>query len=299
MPDGAPWPKLSVVTPTRNQAAYLEETLRSVMLQGYPNLEYTVIDGSSTDETPRILSAYVPVLSRFVREPDSGQSDAIIKGFASTSGTLVSWLNSDDFYLPGALAAAALRHAQQPDAIIAGDVVHWEGTGRRLRVRQYGLTLENVIRYWEGKARWQQPGQFYPRAAYTRAGGLDPTLAYAMDYDLLCRLLRSSIGVDYLDAEVAVFRHHPASKTCTHAVDMLLETSAVSRRYWHLLSDDPRARHDAALARALAAIAAAEGRRGCVPRAIRLALQAVVTAASAIIHRAFAPLRRRSRPSRP
>src|SRR5215203_5523737 len=101
--DGQTWPRISIVTPSFNQAPYLEETIRSVLLQGYPNLEYFVFDGGSTDGSVEILRRYAAFLDGWVSERDKGQSDAINKGLARCTGTIVNWLCSDDLLLPGAL----------------------------------------------------------------------------------------------------------------------------------------------------------------------------------------------------
>ena len=107
LPDGSPWPRVSIVTPSYNQGQYLEETIRSVLLQGYPDLEYIIIDGGSTDESVTIIEKYAPWLAYWVSEPDRGQSHAINKGFARATGEIYAWLNSDDYYWPGAIVIAA------------------------------------------------------------------------------------------------------------------------------------------------------------------------------------------------
>src|SRR5213592_2149932 len=102
-PDGYPWPRISIVTPSYNQGQFIEETIRSVLLQGYPNLEYIVIDGGSTDESIAILRKYEKWIAHWVSERDKGQSEAINKGFAQATGEIFAWLNSDDVYERGAI----------------------------------------------------------------------------------------------------------------------------------------------------------------------------------------------------
>src|SRR5438309_6203079 len=107
MGDGSPWPRITIVTPSYNQGRFLEETIRSVLLQGYPNLEYMVIDAASTDESVEIIRKYERWLAYWVSEKDRGQTHAINKGLAKATGEIFSYLNSDDLLAPGALAAVA------------------------------------------------------------------------------------------------------------------------------------------------------------------------------------------------
>ena len=132
MPDGAQWPKLSIVTPSLNQGEFVEETLRSVLLQGYPDLEYIVIDGGSTDDSVGIISKYESWLTYWVSESDKGQTDAIGKGFDKATGVRLGWINSDDMLMPGALYAVALLHQCFPQALIAGSVSNFNADRGRV-----------------------------------------------------------------------------------------------------------------------------------------------------------------------
>ena len=115
MPDGSEWPRISIVTPSYNQGEFIEETIRSVLLQGYPNLEYIIIDGGSKDNSIELIKKYEKYLAYLVSEPDKGQSHAINKGFRRATGVLVGWQNSDDFYHSGAFEAAAKACFAHPE----------------------------------------------------------------------------------------------------------------------------------------------------------------------------------------
>jgi glycosyltransferase involved in cell wall biosynthesis len=209
--DGSPWPRISVVTPSFNQAAFLEETIRSVLLQGYPNLEYIVVDGGSTDGSVDILRRYGPWLAYWVSEPDAGQTDAIRKGIRKASGEIVAWLNSDDLYCPDALkTAGAFLKANPGIGLLYGDceMIDEEGhvTGR-FSVRQGDLTEllgENFI---------PQPSTFCRRRAWEAVEGPDPALQYVMDYDLWIRQLLNGVRAAYLPAVLSRFRYHSVSKS--------------------------------------------------------------------------------------
>lgn len=234
MPDGRPWPRISVVVPSYNQGQYLEETLRSLLLQGYPNLEVSVRDGGSTDASVAIIERYAPWLTSWVSQKDGGQAQAINAGWALATGDLIGWLNSDDYLLPGALERLALAHRAHPDFILLGDVEifsedglihqHWE---------QRAVTVTNMVCIWLGEMRWSQPGTFVPMALHQQVGPLDETLRYVFDRDWMIKLL-SRAQTHYLHSSVARFRMHAGSKTVGEGAKWLPEHLKVTRRYLHL-----------------------------------------------------------------
>lgn len=234
-------PLITVVTPSFNQGVFLEETIRSVLLQGYPNLEYIVIDGGSTDESVAIIRKYQPWLTYWVSEPDGGQPNAINKGLRRSHGSLFAFINSDDLFLPGALLTAGLAHAQSPNCLIAGDVLDFREATTLRRVKQTGLTLDNFIRVWN-HPEWHQPGVFIPRALFDNTGPFDQSLQYGFDYAFMCRALEYA-SVQYLDHPVAKFRLHGESKTCANDILILREHLRVAKRFWSLLPSADRTRY--------------------------------------------------------
>jgi len=229
-----PWPKISVVTPSYNQAEYLEKALRSVLLQGYPNLEYFVIDGGSGDDSQEIIQRYQPWLSDWVSEPDSGQSEAINKGMSRASGEILHWLNSDDYLLPGALQTVARQFRQHPEAAA------WVGGCRR--VDPQGNTLSLVtprqvtragIADWSRRGFFYQPACFFSAAAWREVGALDESLQIAMDLDLWMRLSEwgEFIPLQQVLAEAVI---HPEAKTQRKRLAMQAETIYIQVKYGYL-----------------------------------------------------------------
>lgn len=234
-------PLISIVTPSFNQGRFLEETIRSVLLQCYPKLEYIVIDGGSCDASVDILKKYAPWLSYWSSEPDSGQPNAINKGFHRATGSLLGFLNSDDLLLPGALWAAARAHMQHPSKLIAGDVLEFRGKDITRKIRQTGLIFDHLIRMWR-HPEWHQPGVFIPREVVERIGFFNESQQYGFDYDFMCRALGQT-DVYFLQQPVAKFRLHDDSKTCSNDILIVREHLQVSKRYWHLFDAKDRAQH--------------------------------------------------------
>lgn len=231
-PDGRLWPKISIVTPSYQQGQFIEETIRSILLQGYPNLEYMVIDGGSTDDSIEIIRKYEPFLAFWVSEQDRGQSHALNKGFKRVSGEIAGWINSDDLLTQGALGYVASAWNNNPGTLIAGPVLRFDSeNGAETLQTQYGLTFTNLVQRWTKQCRFQQPGLFFPRLLLEQVGCIDEALRYSMDYDLLCRLLRHA-SVTYIDMPLARFRYHSASKTVSQSERFIIEGHRVSQRYW-------------------------------------------------------------------
>jgi glycosyltransferase involved in cell wall biosynthesis len=211
--DGLAWPRLSIVTPSYNQAQFLEETIRSVLLQGYPNLEYIVIDGGSTDGSLEILRKYEKWLSYWVSEPDLGQTYALEKGFRRAIGEIVAWINSDDSYLPGALGEYVLELARQPELVMVyGDCQRVDEAGKRINTWVSRQT--SVADLLLNGNQIPQQAAFMRAAALTAVGGVERELHYVMDYTLWLRLGLAG-RILYRPGLVANFRKHPTSKGTT------------------------------------------------------------------------------------
>ncbi|MBX9688470.1 MAG: glycosyltransferase [Candidatus Obscuribacterales bacterium] len=199
------YPRISIITPSYNQGGFVEETIRSVLLQNYPEIEYIVIDGNSKDQTQLVLDKYKSHFAFCSSEADSGQSEAINKGMRRATGALVAWLNSDDFYLPGTLMRVAKAYLETGAGLIAGPVINFRHGGEVERViYQDGLNVEFL-------GSFHQPGIFFDRQLWLKIGGVDEQLDYCMDRDLLYRALALS-SVAHLSEPLAMFRLHEQSK---------------------------------------------------------------------------------------
>jgi glycosyltransferase involved in cell wall biosynthesis len=224
----------SIITPSYNQGEFLAETIESVIgQQGEFAIDYIIVDGGSTDDSVRVIRNYQDRLDRgewpikcrgisyrWLSEKDQGQTDALVKGFAMAKGEVFAWLNSDDFYLPGTLAAAAAHLSQYPDtALLYGDARYCDPEGAvigRYRTEPFDypkLAWFNFI---------CQPSTFFRKDVFHEVGGLDPSLHFSMDYDLWIRIGKA-YTCRYLPQFLSMYRLHEASKTVRN--ETLLENS--------------------------------------------------------------------------
>lgn len=228
VPDDGPWSTVSVITPSFNQAAFIEETIRSVLLQNYPALDYLVIDGGSTDGTLNILRRYERWL-RWISEPDRGQTDAINKGLRLAAGDILAYLNSDDTYLPDGLHAMVDFYRTHPTAGLV--------YGECRVIDEHSVPFGDLPRRPFSLRRTIERGEFLPqqavfwrRVVMDKVGLFDDTLHYAMDYEYFIRVARS-FSVAYLRQPVACFRMQASSKTVSQSDKHWREALMVSERY--------------------------------------------------------------------
>jgi glycosyltransferase involved in cell wall biosynthesis len=207
---------VSIVTPSYHQVRYLEQTICSVLGQDSAPLEYFVIDGGSTDGSVDVIRRYAGQLAGWVSEKDRGQAEAINKGLRRTRGEIVAWINSDDFYLPGAFRAAVEAFRAHPQAgLVYGDVLSVDGEGRvfnQQRFRQ--LNLGDLMAF----SIISQPAVFMRRAVLEQAGLLDESFHCLLDHHLWLRLARLA-PVVYLPQPLAAARYHPEAKNLARPTD--------------------------------------------------------------------------------
>jgi hypothetical protein len=218
-----------IVTPSLNQAEFIEETIRSVLTQDYPNIAYMVVDGGSRDGTLDILRRHEGEL-RWTSGEDDGQSDAINRGFAAGSGEIIAWLNADDRYTPGAFRAAVEAFVQEPSLdLVYGQAVFIDRAGRSLGAARHGEPW-NLRELVHGTNFVQQPAAFFRRTAFEAVGGLDVDLHYVMDYDLWIRL-GSRGTVRFMPQVLAEVRMYAETKTATGGLPRFEEMERMIRRY--------------------------------------------------------------------
>jgi glycosyltransferase involved in cell wall biosynthesis len=219
MPNGKPWPQISIVTPNHNYGHFIEETIRSVLLQGYPNLEYVVTDGSSKDNSLEIIQKYAPWLAHWESSKDRGQTDAISKGLKHCTGDLFNWVNSDDQLLPGALATLGRLYAEcEADWIIGGTVI---ATAETYAIGQTWIPVIpknafELIREGQRGLKIGQTAAFVRLKTFREVGGLREGMHFCFDLVFYVEMMlkrKENLRVRTTQQLLARQLDHPASKT--------------------------------------------------------------------------------------
>ena len=236
---------VSIITPSYNQAKYLEQTITSVLEQSYPSIEYIVVDGKSKDDSIDIIKKYADKLAYWVSEKDKGQADAINKGFSRATGEIIAWLNSDDYYLPGAVQAAVKVFEENPDIVLV--------YGNMLAVNEHGVTF-NTMNYRQLTLKdllcfniIGQPAVFMRRSALQQTSGLDATFHFLLDHLLWIQIAKQG-KILHVNQTWAAARYHAEAKNVSKAAEFgreafrILETIAQDKDLAKaLLSVDRRA----------------------------------------------------------
>jgi glycosyltransferase involved in cell wall biosynthesis len=204
-------PLVSIVTPSYNQAQFLESTIRSVLEQDYPNIEYIVVDGGSTDGSAEIIRRYADRLAWWVSEKDRSQTEAINKGFTHATGSIHAWLNSDDTYTPHAISEAVEFLTKHPEVgMVYGDADYIDEQGQV--IGRFQATQTDLRRLLQGYVHIPQQSSFWRGDLWKQFGPLDPSFNYAMDYDLWVRIAEHA-PIRYTPQLWSNFRIHPEGKT--------------------------------------------------------------------------------------
>ncbi|MFM8368374.1 MAG: glycosyltransferase family 2 protein [Chloroflexota bacterium] len=240
---------VSIITPSYNQAKYLEQTIQSVLNQDYPRLEYIVIDGASKDGSVDIIKKYADKLTYWESKKDKGQADAINKGFAHATGEIIAWLNSDDYYLPGAVRAAVKVFEENPDVVLVyGDMLAVDENSTTFNTLTYKqLTLEDLFCF----QIIGQPAVFMRRSALQKTSGLDLTFHFLLDHLLWIKIAKQG-KILHVSQTWAAARYHAEAKNVAKAAEFgleafrILETIAQDKDLAKALLDVDRRAHASA-----------------------------------------------------
>jgi glycosyltransferase involved in cell wall biosynthesis len=197
--------------PSFNQGVFLEEAIRSILDQHYPNLEFMILDGQSTDNSQAIIERYASCLAYWQSKPDQGQSDAIVQGMSRATGDLLGWVNTDDALLPGSLDAIARAWQENPaGGLFGGNYILMDKSGRITRCKRHSPNAGWFAKH--GIFAFNPPGSFFKRQDYAAVGGLRTDLHYVMDNDLYLRMIARGTRYIYVNRYLSVFRQHEGQK---------------------------------------------------------------------------------------
>jgi glycosyltransferase involved in cell wall biosynthesis len=223
-------PRISIITPSLNQAKFIEQAISSVLQQGYPNLEYIVIDGGSTDGSIETIRKFESSIAYWVSEKDRGQAHAINKGLQRATGDIIAYLNSDDYYLAGALLRVAEHFICHPEVdLFHGRCRVVDERGANIGVRSGSITSYGEILdlwdIWWNKRNFVQPEVFWTKRITDKIGPFREDLHWVMDYEYWARMLRAKCCVGFINAELAAFRMQPNQKSrqSARSVDELVQ----------------------------------------------------------------------------
>lgn len=229
-------PKISIITPSFNQGEFLGETIQSVLSQNYPNLEYWVIDGGSSDNTIEVLKSFGNKI-RWISEDDNGQTEAINKGMKRVTGEIVGYLNSDDLLTPRALSIVASYFQLHPETTwLTGEYTIIDKNGQKIQsfIRSYKAFFRTLQIPWLLSILnyINQPSTFWKRSVFKQVGWFDESLQYCMDYDFWHRLMKLSPPA-LSNQTLSAFRVHSSSKGGSQYINQFTEEHDVLKRYTH------------------------------------------------------------------
>jgi glycosyltransferase involved in cell wall biosynthesis len=225
------WPRISIVMPSYNQGDYIEATIRSVVMQHYPNCEFIVMDGGSTDHTVAILERYRSHFAFYHSAPDNGQADAIRTGFERATGDILAWINSDDYYLPGTFFRVARYFMAHPSVQFVNSDVLFLNQSTGTVSRQLVAGPNRLFARTLASQGAPQMGCFWRASAYRQAGGVNASFQFSMDLDLFIRLMAVGRARRLPGPPTAVSRMHDNAKTATLQHIASAEDKAIIRSY--------------------------------------------------------------------
>ncbi len=227
------YPKISVVTPSYNQGAFLEKTINSVISQNYPNLEFIIIDGGSQDNSIDIIKKYENHFTYWVSESDRGQSHALNKGFNLATGDILTWLNSDDRFMNQTLWRFAELFQDNPDAGVvvgAGRIVNQKGEEIYFKEPQTEITIESLFT-WLNNGNFMQPSSAFSKSVWSLTGGLDENVHIALDLDFWLRIAAAGVRFVTCSELLSEALSHPQAKTTAYENLMRLECAIIIIRH--------------------------------------------------------------------